>query len=75
MNACRQKGFSDTNTDISVKWIDSAVGKAWKDRHDRNWRPGGPTVTLENYVKQGEQAKKKARYSPACLNFHHHVHA
>jgi hypothetical protein len=64
-DACRWKGFPDTNPDVSVKWIDSAVGKAWKERHDCNWRPGGPTVTLENYVKQGEQAKKKARNSSA----------
>jgi hypothetical protein len=48
MNVCRQKDFPDTNADASVEWIDSAVGKAWKDRHDCNWRPGGPTVTLEN---------------------------
>jgi hypothetical protein len=65
MDACRQKGFPDTNPDVSVKWSDSAVGKAWKDRHDCNWRPGGSTITLENYVKQGEQVKKKARNSPA----------
>jgi hypothetical protein len=64
MDACRRKGLPDTNTDVSVKWSDSAVGKAWKDRHDCNWRPGGPTVTLDNYVKQGEQAKKEARNSP-----------
>jgi hypothetical protein len=65
MDVCRRKDFPDTNPDLSVKWSDSAVGKAWKDRHDCNWRPGGPTVTLENYVKQGEHAKKKARNSPA----------
>jgi hypothetical protein len=65
MDACRRKGFPDTNPDVSVKWSDSAVGKAWKDRHDFNCRPGGPTVTLENYVKQGEHAKTKARNSPA----------
>jgi hypothetical protein len=63
-DACRQKGFPDTNTDVSVKWSDSAVGKAWKDRHDCNWRPGGPTVTLDNYVKQGEQAKRKLANPP-----------
>jgi hypothetical protein len=34
MDACRQKGFPDTNMDVSVKWSESAVGKAWKDRHD-----------------------------------------
>jgi hypothetical protein len=60
MDACRRKGFPDTIPDVSVKWSDSAVGKACKDRHDCNWCPGGPTVTLENYVKQGEHAKKKA---------------
>jgi hypothetical protein len=65
MDACRRKGFPDTNPDVSVKWSDSVVGKAWKDRHDCNWRPGGRTVILDNYVKQGEQAKKKARNSPA----------
>jgi hypothetical protein len=65
LDACRRKGFSDTNPDVSVKWSDSAVGKAWKDRLDCNWRPGRPTVTLDNYVKQGEQAKKKARHFPA----------
>jgi hypothetical protein len=26
--ACRRKGFPDTNPDVSVKWSDSAVGKA-----------------------------------------------
>jgi hypothetical protein len=31
MDACRRKGFPDTNPDVSVKWSDSAVGKAWKD--------------------------------------------
>jgi hypothetical protein len=31
IDACRRKGFSDTNTDVSVKWSDRAVGKAWKD--------------------------------------------
>jgi hypothetical protein len=41
MNACRRKGFPDTNPDVSVKWGDSAVGKAWKDRHNCNWRPSG----------------------------------
>jgi hypothetical protein len=61
MDACRRKSFLETNPDVSVKWSDSAVGKAWKDRQDCNWRPGGPTVTLDNYVKQGEHAKKKAR--------------
>jgi hypothetical protein len=30
MDACRRKGFPDTNADTFVKWIDSAVGKAWK---------------------------------------------
>jgi hypothetical protein len=64
-DACRQKGFPDTNPDVSVEWIDSAVGKAWKERHGCNWRPGGPTVTLDNYVKHGEHSKKKARTSPA----------
>jgi hypothetical protein len=29
MDACRRKGFPDTNPDVSVKRIDSAVGKAW----------------------------------------------
>jgi hypothetical protein len=56
MNTCRQKSFPDANADASLKWINSVVGKAWKERHDCNWRPGGPKVTLENYVKQGEQA-------------------
>jgi hypothetical protein len=65
MDVCRRKGFPDTIPDVSVRWSDSAVGKAWKYRHDCNWRPGGPTVTLDNYVKQGEHAKKKARNSPA----------
>jgi hypothetical protein len=51
MNACRRKGFPDTNPDVSVKWSDSAVGKAWKDQHDCNWCSGGPTVTLDTYVK------------------------
>jgi hypothetical protein len=64
-NEYRRKGFPDTNPDVSVRWSDSAVGKAWKERHGCNWRPGGPTVTLENYVKPGEQTKKKARTSPA----------
>jgi hypothetical protein len=64
-DACRRKGFPDTNPDVSVKWSDSAVGKAWKDRHDCNWCPGGPTVTLDNYVKQSKQAKKKARNASA----------
>jgi hypothetical protein len=36
MGACRQKDFPDTNADSSVKWVDSAVGKTWKDRHDCN---------------------------------------
>jgi hypothetical protein len=35
-DACRRKVFPDTNPDVSVKWSDSAVGKAWKDRHDCN---------------------------------------
>jgi hypothetical protein len=38
MDACRQKGFPDTNPDVSVKSSDSAVGKLWKDRHDCNWQ-------------------------------------
>jgi hypothetical protein len=62
-DACRRKGFPDTNPDVSVKWIDSAVGKAWKERHGCNWHSGGPTLTLDNYVKQGEHEKKKARNS------------
>jgi hypothetical protein len=62
---CRRKGFPDTNPDVSVKWIDSAVGKAWKERHGCNWRPGGPMVTLDNYVKHGGHSRKKARTSPA----------
>jgi hypothetical protein len=65
MDACRQKGFPSWtyNADASIKWVDSAVGKAWKDRHDCNWRPGEPTVILKNNVKQGEQANKKAHSS------------
>jgi hypothetical protein len=81
MDACRQKGFPDTNTDVSVLWSDSAVGKAWKDQHDCNLRPGGPTVTLGNYVRQGEQAKKKAAIPPhrrphvnELSHFYRHVH-
>jgi hypothetical protein len=60
---CRRKGFPDTNPDVSVKWVDNAMGKAWKERHGCNWRPGGPTVTLDNYVKKDERSKKKARTS------------
>jgi hypothetical protein len=77
MDACRRKGLPDTNTDVSVKWSDSAVCKAWKDRHDCNWRPGGPTVALDNYVKQGEQAIKEARNSPISsgLRKRSNVHA
>jgi hypothetical protein len=33
---CRRKGFPDTNLDVSVKWVDSAMGKAWKERHGCN---------------------------------------
>jgi hypothetical protein len=65
-----EKGFLDTNADASIKWIDSAVGKVWKERHDCNWRPDGPTVTLENCVKQGDQAKKKARSSLTSSGSH-----
>jgi hypothetical protein len=28
VDACRRKGFPDTNPDVSVTWSDSAVGKA-----------------------------------------------
>jgi hypothetical protein len=81
MGACHRKGFPDTNTKVSVNWSDSAVGKAWKDQHDCNWCPGGPTVTLDNYLKQGEQAKQKAGHSSTLHKFvdvshlHRHVHA
>jgi hypothetical protein len=36
MDACHWKGFPDTNSDVSIKWSDSAVSEAWKDRHDCN---------------------------------------
>jgi hypothetical protein len=75
MDVCRRKSFPDTIPDVSVRWSDSAVGKAWKYRHNCNygWTNGHPRQ-LREVGRACEKESRRVRVNQV-KHLPYHVHA